>query len=112
MDAPILILAVAGGLAILLRAGRALFLVLRGGADAIIARDVAATLARRGDLTGLQEARVAHADARRRRYLAVGVFSLWIGLLLIPSLTPWPRMLYALYSLLWLVPRRARPLLR
>lgn len=108
MGTAVVILAVAGVLAVLLRAARALFALLRGGADAVIAREVAAARLRRGDITGLQDATAARAEARRRRYSALGVLFIWAGLLVVPALTPWPAALYASYSLLWLLPRRTR----
>jgi hypothetical protein len=105
MSTALTLLGVAGVAAVLLRLVRALFLALRGGVDAFLARDVADTRAQRGDITGLDEAHGAARDARRRRLAALGVASLWAGLLIVPVLTPWPRMLYATYSLLWLLPR-------
>jgi hypothetical protein len=111
MDTAVLILAVAGFAAVAVRMVGALVRVLTRGADALIARDVAAARAQRGDLTGLAEANLVRGAARRRRYVALGVLSIWAGLLLVPALTPWPTLLYAAYSLLWLLPpRRERAL--
>lgn len=107
MSTAVLLLAVAGFLAVALRAVRALFAALRGGVDAFLARDLADTRARRGDLTGLSDAEAARASARRYRVMALGFFFLWGGLLLVPPLTPWPQLLYGAYSLLWLLPHRA-----
>ena len=104
----ILLLAAAGVIAVVLRLLRALFASLHGGVEAFLAKDVADTRARRGDLTGLDDARLAADVARRRRLLALGAASLWLGLLLVPTLTPWPAPLSAVYSLLWLIPRAAR----
>ncbi|HEX2166178.1 MAG TPA: hypothetical protein VHG09_02965 [Longimicrobiales bacterium] len=109
MSTAILLLAIAGAIAVMLRLLRAAFAALRGGVDAFIARDVAETRAHRGDLTGLDDARAAAALARRRRWLSLGHAFLWAGLLIIPTLTPWPQALYACYALLWLVPRGPRP---
>jgi hypothetical protein len=108
MSTAVFLLAVAGFAAVALRAGLALFGALRGGVDAFLARDLAEVRARRGDLTGLEEAAGARSVARRRRLLALSIFTMWVGLLVVPSLTPWPLFLYASYSLLWLVPRRSR----
>ncbi|MBR9989380.1 MAG: hypothetical protein KFH98_06460 [Gemmatimonadetes bacterium] len=108
MHTAIILLAVAGALAVLLRMLRALFAALRGGVDAFIAHDVAGTRAQRGDLTGVDDARTEAALARRRRLLAVGTASMWIALLVAPTLTPWPTFMYACYSLLWLIPRKPR----
>jgi hypothetical protein len=111
MDTAVLILAVAGFGAVAARMLFALLRVLTRGADALMARDVAAARAQRGDLTGLEEANVARGAARRGRYVALGLLSIWAGLLLVPALTPWPRLLYAAYSLLWLLPPRRERML-
>jgi hypothetical protein len=108
MNTAVQLLAIAGFAAAALRAGSALFAALRSGADSFLARELAATRGQRGDLTGVADASALRAVARRRRMLALGVFSVWAGLLLVPTLTPWPVLLYASYSLLWLVPRRGR----
>jgi hypothetical protein len=108
MNAAFLILSIAGILAVLLRAGMALLLVLRGGAEGMFARGLADSRAQRGDLTGLQEANLVRGEARRRRWRGLGIFSLWVALLAAPPLTPWPQLLYSVYALLWLVPRRAQ----
>lgn len=106
MNIAVFLLAIAGFAAAALRALLALLAVLRSGVDAFLARDLAQTRGQRGDLTGLADARELQGAARRRRALAVGVLAMWVGLLVVPPLTPWPAMLYATYSLLWLVPRR------
>ncbi|HEX6134858.1 MAG TPA: hypothetical protein VFZ24_12895 [Longimicrobiales bacterium] len=108
MNIAILLLAIAGVAAVVLRLVRALFAALRGGVDAFLAGDVADTRAQRGDLTGLGDARAAAAVARRYRWLALGRASIWVVLLVAPELTPWPAPLYASYSLLWLLPRPTR----
>jgi hypothetical protein len=107
MDTAITLLAAAGIAAVLLRAVLALFRALRGGVDSFLARDMADLRAQRGDLTGLAAAAEVRQAARRQRMFAFGAFAVWIGLLAVPQLTPWPRFLYVIYSLLWLVPHRA-----
>jgi hypothetical protein len=97
---------IAGFAAVTLRAAFALLNGLRGGVESLLARDLTEIRARRGDLTGVQEANELQGAARRHRLLALGAFSMWTGLLVVPPLTPWPGMLYAAYSVLWLVPRR------
>lgn len=106
MDVLFTILAVAGIAAVLLRAVSSALRALRGGVDAFLARDVADARAQRGDLTGLADATEVRAAARRRRLFFLAAFGFWLGLLVVPPLTPWPRFLYAVFSLLWLVPRR------
>jgi hypothetical protein len=100
------LLAVAGVAAVLVRAAAAAFRALRGGVDAFLARDLQDVRAGRGDLTGFADAAGARSAARRRRMTALGTMAFWLGLLIVPPLTPWPRLLYAVYSLLWLAPRR------
>jgi hypothetical protein len=106
MRIAILLLSIAGFAAVALRAGIALVDALRGGVDSVLARDLADIRARRGDLTGLQDAADVRAAARRERMIAVTAFLMYIGLLAVPPLTPWPNLLYSAYALLWLVPRR------
>jgi hypothetical protein len=108
MRTAVLLLAAAGFLAVALRAGLALLVVLRRGVEGVLARDVEEIHARRGDLTRLEDAVDARALVRRRRVVALSLFTMWAGLLVVPPLTPWPSFLYAAYSLLWLVPRRTR----
>jgi hypothetical protein len=106
MRTAVVILAVLGIAAAVVRMVRAALWALHGGIDAFLARDTAAVRARRGDLTGLADAETQRQLARRRRIRALGAASFWAGLLLVPPLTPWPTALYASYSLLWLLPRR------
>ncbi|CAN5710601.1 hypothetical protein BH23GEM10_BH23GEM10_11500 [soil metagenome] len=101
-----MLVAVAGFAAVALRAVGALLLVVRFAVDAFLARDLADARARRGDLTGVSDAAGARALARRRRLAAVGALCTWGSLLIVPPLTSWPTLLYASYSLLWLLPRR------
>lgn len=100
-----LILAILGGLAVAGRAARALFRLLQRGADAFLAGETEEVRARRGDLTGMTDARQHASLAKRERLRAAGALCLWTALLLVPPLTPWPLPMYAAYSLLWLLPR-------
>jgi hypothetical protein len=106
MRLAVLLLSIAGFAAVVLRAGLALLHALKGGVESFLASDLAEIRARRGDLTGLDEAAQLQSAARRTRLAALGAFFLWGGLLIVPALTPWPELLYAAYALLWLVPRR------
>lgn len=108
MSIAVLLLAVAGFAAAALRAGIALLATLQSGAESFLASDLAEVRGRRGDLTGAAEAAELRVLARRRRLASLGFFFMWAGLLVIPPLTSWPQFLYALYSLLWLMPRRRR----
>lgn len=96
------LLAVAGGAAAVWHLVRAVLRFLRGGALGIWADELARTHARHGDLTALDETeRERRAAARRARRAALEVVG-WSAVLVAPSLTSWPRPVYALYSLLWL----------
>lgn len=106
MRTAVILLAIAGIAAVLLRIVAAAMGLLRVGVDGFLAREMGNVRAQRGDITGLQEAADNRAVARRRRFVATGVLFMWTGLLLVPPLTPWPQLLYAAYSLLWLLPRR------
>lgn len=109
MHTLLVLLGIAGFLAVATRAVRTALRLLHGGADELLTRQLSKTRAQRGDLTGLQEAETHRQLAQRRRRLALGALVLWGGLLLLPPLTPWPALLYALYALLWLVPHGGRP---
>ena len=98
------ILAVVGITAVLSRATRALFSLLRGGIDMFVARDLGDVRRQRGDLTGMEEADALRRSGRQRRAQAIARLILWVGLLIVPILTAWPLQLCAAYSVLWLLP--------
>lgn len=101
----IFVLAFFGVLAVLARVLRAALKLLHRGVDTLVAGEVHDLRAQRGDLTGMADAARQRSIARRGRVLAVAMLSFWVGLLVAPPLTPWPAALYAVYSLLWIVPR-------
>lgn len=105
------ILAIAGVAAAAWHVVRAAFRFLRQEATGIWADELSRTHARRGDLTSLEQARQEREAAarQRRRVLAEAVG--WLALLLVPSFTPWGRMIYAGYAVLWTLPllRRRSP---
>jgi hypothetical protein len=106
MDSVLLVLSIVGIAAVLRHILSASSLLLRRGLDAYLAGQIAGVRANRGDLTGLSDAEGARAEARRLRRRAVFLMALWIALLVVPPLTPWPELLYASYTILWFVPRR------
>lgn len=101
----IYVLAFFGVLAVLGRVLRALLKLVHRGVDTLVAGEVHNLRAQRGDLTGMADAGRQKSIARRGRLMAVAMLSFWVGLLVVPPLTPWPAALYAIYSLLWVVPR-------
>jgi hypothetical protein len=100
--------AVLGVVIILLRAGGALFSLLRGGLDIFLARDLHEVRSQRGDLTGMQEAAALSKAGRTRRALAAARLCAWLVLLIIPGFTPWPTAMRAAYCIFWLFPRPVR----
>lgn len=109
METALLLLSIAGAAAVALRVLASVIRAFRGGLEAWVARDIADTRRHRGDITGSQDALTSRAAAHRRRMFALGIALMWVLLLVVPPLTPWPRLLYASYSLLWLLPRRTAP---
>jgi hypothetical protein len=101
------ILAALGFAAVLRYLLRSAFRAARYSAYMLYAREIAATRARRGDLTGLEEARGWGGIARREWLQAVGGAGFWLGLLIVPA-TILPRAVpfYAAYVVIWLVPLR------
>lgn len=102
------LLAAAGGAAAAWHLVRAALRFLRGGASGIWADEMARTHARHGDLTALDESqhdRGVAARGARRAAIAVGG---WLVVLTAPALTPWPRLVYASYALLWVGPAARR----
>jgi hypothetical protein len=99
------ILALLGVLALLLQAGRAAFALVRGGVDMFVAKDLHEVRSQRGDLTGMQEAIDLRRVGRRRRAAGIARLSFWVGLLIIPSFTPWALQMRAACAAFWLWPR-------
>jgi hypothetical protein len=105
MEIPLLILAAVGFAAVVRRLLWSIFRAARHGAYVLYAREIAATRARRGDLTGLEEAREWAVRARRERLRALGEASLWLALLIIPlSFMSRPLPAFWIYSAIWLIP--------
>ena len=108
MEPLLYILAFAGVSALLLRIGRALFVLLHRTGQAWLAGEAAKRRHQHGDITGLSEAADQERRARSARRLATLSLALWIGLLLVPPFTPWTVEIYAACALLWLVRTRLR----
>lgn len=106
MHSLLVILGIAGFLAVARHALDALLRLLHGDVAAALAGGRASARAQHGDLTGLQEAEAERRAAAGRRRIGLALLVLWTALLLLPPLTPWPGALYAAYALLWLLPRR------
>jgi hypothetical protein len=100
----LILLAVAGGLSAAWHLVRAASRFVTGEAMGVVAAELEHTHARHGDLTALEERRRERRVARRRgRWAGLAALG-WLVLLVAPSFTPWPRMIFAGYSVLWLGP--------
>ncbi|MBI4544661.1 MAG: hypothetical protein HY703_05685 [Gemmatimonadetes bacterium] len=110
MELAITLLAVLGFGIVLLRLARASWRVARRGLELFLARAVAAARARRGDLTGMAEARERVAAARRSGLRAFLRLAAWLAVLAAPALIPWGQVVYASYFLAWLTARGVREL--
>lgn len=104
-DAAIVVLAVAGGVALVIRLLRSLARWALRSAEVVAASSSVETSARRGDLTGLADARKAERLARsaqRREGLMVGILFLSISIPFAVNAFGF----YALAAPLWFFPRR------
>jgi len=106
MSTVLFVLAVFGVLGLLRQVGVAGFGLLRRGVEVYLTSGVEETHARRGDITALREAEGARQLAWRARWVAGLRLGFAVALLVIPPLTPWPRLLYAASSILWFLPPR------
>ncbi len=106
MDSLVLLLAIAGFLAVLRGLARAMLGLLVRGVEVVMAREATDIRARRGDITGLSAADEQRALARRHRRRSAAAVAFWAALIVVPVLTPWTRWLYAAWSPLWLLTAR------
>jgi len=108
MESTLVIFAVAGCAAVVRCLVRAAYRAVRQGAYVLYARELATARARRGDLTGLEEAREWVVRARKERRRALGELILWLALLAVPlHLIPEPGVVYAAYGVFWIRPGHA-----
>ncbi len=106
----LVLLSVAGVMAVLIRLGRALLRAAGRSAEHVAAGQALDARAQRGDLTGMAEASQWRKAAGRRRLRAVTTAGVWLALLAVPAYTSWTRVIYASYALLWVVDVAARRL--
>jgi hypothetical protein len=102
----LLLLALLGVAALVVRLGRAGLRLGLNAAEATAASGLAEVSQRRGDITGFMEGRAsgeALRRARRRNLAAVLAYGL---LLVVPLFTEAAREAYAVAALVWLLPRR------
>ena len=101
----LVLLAVAGGAALLHRIVLTALRLLLATSEATAAGGMAELSRRRGDLSGMAERTEFERSARHARRRNLGLLLLWIILLIVPIPLRWTRELYAAAALLWLLPR-------
>ena len=107
MSVLLVVLAIAGFLALVHRLGRSLLRLGLNLAEGTAASGLAEVSARRGDLTGFMERRADHHAIRRARIGAAAAASVYFLLLAVPLFAGLGREVYAASALLWLLPTRA-----
>lgn len=106
----LILLAIPGVLAVLLRLGISLLHASRHTVEWYVARQISDQRAGRGDLSGLAEAeKVRGAAARQQRRWGLHTL-MWTLLLAFPLMVPGAVIVYPLYSVLWFLPRHRFPM--
>jgi hypothetical protein len=106
MTLVLILLAIPGVLAVLLRLGASLFKATKYSIERYVARQIVDQRAGRGDLTGMTEAENVRAAAARNQQRFVIETLMWIALLGLPLMFPAAVLLYPFYSIFWLLPKR------
>lgn len=100
----LILLAIPGVLAVLLRLGWALVAAGKHSLEWYVARQITNQRAKRGDLSGLAEAKkVRDAAGRQQRRFGLHA-AVWLLLLALPLFIPGAIIVYPFYSVLWLLP--------
>lgn len=102
------LIALPGIAAVVLRWSTAMFGMARHAVERYVAGQVAESRAQRGDISGMSEAEIIRRRSREEQRRLLLQLLLWSGLLIAPLFLPATLVLYALYGLLWLVPRGNR----
>ena len=100
----LILLAIPGVLAVLLRLFVALIGATKHTIERYVARQIKHQRAERGDLSGLAEAEKIRSAAARKQMRWVGEALGWILLLGLPLMFPIAVVLYPFYSVFWLLP--------
>lgn len=102
------LIALPGIAAVLVRWFAAVFGMARHSVERYVAGQIADNRAQRGDISGMSEAEsIRRRSGAEQMRLLLQVLG-WTGLLVAPLLLPASLVFYALYGLLWLVPRPTR----
>lgn len=99
----LILLAIPGVLAVLLRLGTALLRAAKFSLERYVARQIVDQRAGRGDITGMAEAEQVRVVAARNQMRFVGETLMWAGLLAVPLIFPPAVVLYPFYSIFWFV---------
>ena len=105
----LILLAIPGVLAVLLRLFIALFAASKHTVERYVAKQIKDQRAGRGDLSGLAEAEKIRAEAARKQTRWILHALAWAILLAFPLLVPGAVIVYPFYSLLWLLPSSRLP---
>lgn len=101
----LILLAIPGVLAVLLRLGAALLQAAKFSLERYVARQMFDQRANRGDLSGMAEADKVRASAANRQMRFVAETAMWAALLGLPLMFPPTVIVYPFYSIFWFVPR-------
>lgn len=104
----LILLAIPGVAAVMLRLFKALMRAARYSLERYVARQIVQQRANRGDLSGMAEANKVRAAAAGKQMRFVGETLMWSALLGAPLLFPPAILLYPLYSIFWFVPRSSK----
>ena len=106
MSLLLVLIALPGIAAVLLHWSRSVFETARYSIELLVARQISDSRAARGDISGMSEAESFRQNSRAKRWRSVTHTLIWTGVLLFPLIIPGTLLVYALYGLLWLVPRK------
>ena len=106
MSLLLVLLAIPGIAAVVLRWSMAVFVTARYSIERFVARQISDTRAARGDISGMTEAETFRRNSRAKQVRGVLEVLLWTGALVAPLILPGTFLIYALYGLLWFLPPR------
>ena len=101
----LILLAIPGVLAVLLRLGTALLQTAKYSIERYVARQILDQRATRGDLSGMAEADKLRGEAAAKQMRFLMETAMWTALIGLPLLFPPAVIVYPLYSIFWFVPR-------
>ena len=108
MTLVLILLAIPGVAAVMLRLFTALMRAARYSLERYVARQIVQQRANRGDLSGMAEANKVRSAAASKQMRFVGETLVWGALLAMPLLFPPAIILYPFYSIFWFAPRRSK----